>query len=154
MLSIVEQTKPVTLRCSWAPKSTGSKEDLDTPSRASLGHSTNQSMVQQLTRDGNMRQRDLKADPTGDIHSTMWRLFLVGERKVGGGGGGGGATLFQELVRKRVLNHKSSKTILPNYYLNEMVLSFTPYIGWGEESLVCLSTRPPKMKKKIHSMKN
>ena len=36
-----------------------------------LGHLVNQSMVQQLTREGNMRQRDRKDSPTGLIHSTM-----------------------------------------------------------------------------------
>lgn len=36
-----------------------------------LGHSVNQSIVQQFTRDGNMRQRDLKASPTGLIQMTI-----------------------------------------------------------------------------------
>ena len=40
-----------------------------------LGHSVNQSMVQQLTREGNMRQRVRKASPTGLIHNTTWRLL-------------------------------------------------------------------------------
>ncbi len=41
---------------------------------ANLGHSVNQSMVQQLTREGNIRQRDLKESPTGLMHTTMWSL--------------------------------------------------------------------------------
>lgn len=60
-----------------SPSSTLSKKDVDTLSKASRGHSVNQSMVQQFTRDGNIRQRVLKALPTGLIHSTMWRLFLT-----------------------------------------------------------------------------
>ena len=42
---------------------------------AHLGHSMNQSIVQQLTSDGNMRQRVLNASPTGLMHSTMCRLL-------------------------------------------------------------------------------
>jgi hypothetical protein len=34
----------------------------------------NQSMVQQLIREGNMRQRARNASPTGDMASTMCRL--------------------------------------------------------------------------------
>ena len=41
------------------------------PHRTYLGHSMNQSMVQQLTREGNMRHLDLKASPTGLMHRTM-----------------------------------------------------------------------------------
>lgn len=40
-----------------------------------LGHSVNQSIVQQLTRDGNIRHRARNASPTGDMHSTTWRLL-------------------------------------------------------------------------------
>lgn len=42
---------------------------------------TNQSMVQQLTSEGNMRQRDLKASPTGLMHSTMCSLDRTREMK-------------------------------------------------------------------------
>lgn len=35
-------------------------------------HTWNQSIVQQLTNDGNLRRRDLKASPMGLIASTMW----------------------------------------------------------------------------------
>ena len=45
--------------------------------RASAGQSRNQSMVQQLTRAGNWRQRCLKAAPTGFMHSTMCRCVLT-----------------------------------------------------------------------------
>ena len=43
----------------------------------SSGHSINQSMVQQLTMEGNIRKRVRKASPRGDIHSTMWMLALT-----------------------------------------------------------------------------
>jgi hypothetical protein len=49
---------------------------LDTLISASRGHSVNQSIVQQLTSDGNIRQRVRKALPTGLIASTICRLFL------------------------------------------------------------------------------
>lgn len=42
-----------------------------------LGHSMNQSMVQQFTKDGNMRHRVRNASPTGLIHNTICRLFLT-----------------------------------------------------------------------------
>ena len=59
-----------------SPRSTSANDDVATPMRASRGHSTNQSMVQQLTSDGNIRHRALNALPTGLIQSTMWRLLL------------------------------------------------------------------------------
>lgn len=34
----------------------------------------NQSMVQQLTMEGNMRSRVRNASPKGDMHNTMWML--------------------------------------------------------------------------------
>jgi len=71
-----QQRSQLTLRSSL-PKSTDSKADLDTLSSASGGHSMNQSIVQQLTTDGNIRQRDRNAFPTGLMHSTMCRLFLT-----------------------------------------------------------------------------
>jgi hypothetical protein len=46
---------------------------MPTPSRASAGQGLNQSMVMQLIREGNWRQRVLKADPTGLVASTMCR---------------------------------------------------------------------------------
>lgn len=42
---------------------------------------TNQSMVQQFTSEGNIRQRDLKASPTGLIHSTMCSFSRTREMK-------------------------------------------------------------------------
>ena len=42
---------------------------------------TNQSMVQQLTREGNIRQRDLKASPTGLMQSTMCSFSRTREMK-------------------------------------------------------------------------
>ena len=47
---------------------------LATESSASLGHSSNQSIVQQLISEGNMRQRTRKASPMGDMQSTMCRF--------------------------------------------------------------------------------
>lgn len=38
-------------------------------------------MVQQLTSEGNMRQRDLKASPTGLMHSTMCSFDRTREMK-------------------------------------------------------------------------
>lgn len=73
-----DSTWALTLSSS-CPKSTSSNDDLDTLSRASLGHAVNQSMVQQLTRDGNIRHRALKLLPTGLIHSTMCKLLLESE---------------------------------------------------------------------------
>lgn len=45
--------------------STSSRNLWATISRASSGHAWNQSMVQQLMREGNMRRRFLKASPMG-----------------------------------------------------------------------------------------
>ena len=56
---------------SSVPRSTSAKADCDTLSKASGGHSVNQSMVQQFTRDGNIRHRVLNALPTGLIHNTI-----------------------------------------------------------------------------------
>ena len=50
---------------------------LATASRASAGHCWNQSMVQQLTREGNCLSLSRKASPTGDMHSTTWRFCFV-----------------------------------------------------------------------------
>ena len=41
---------------------------------ASCGHAVNQSMVQQLTSEGNWRSRVRKASPMGDMHRTTCRL--------------------------------------------------------------------------------
>jgi len=64
------------------PSSTDWKADWETLRSASRGHSVNQSIVQQLTRDGNIRQRVRNALPTGLMASTMWRLFLLDEEKL------------------------------------------------------------------------
>ncbi len=58
-----------------SPRSTLSKNVSATDSRASLGHSVNQSMVQQLTSDGNIRHLERNESPTGLIHNTMCNLF-------------------------------------------------------------------------------
>ena len=39
-----------------------------------LGHSVNQSMVQQLTREGNIRHLERKESPTGLMHITICNL--------------------------------------------------------------------------------
>ena len=52
-----------------------------TSRRASAGHSVNQSMVQQLTRPGNIRQRSRKPSPIGDMHSTMCRFLMTRDKK-------------------------------------------------------------------------
>mmetsp|Transcript_2342 Transcript_2342/g.7646 ORF Transcript_2342/g.7646 Transcript_2342/m.7646 type:complete len:237 (+) Transcript_2342:4635-5345(+) len=54
-----------------SPSSSGSKNCFETDWSASTGHLSNQSVVQQLMSDGNMRQRTRKALPTGDMASTM-----------------------------------------------------------------------------------
>jgi len=46
-----------------------------TDRKPSTGHSLNQSIVQQLTRDGNIRRRVLNASPNGLIAITIWRFF-------------------------------------------------------------------------------
>mmetsp|Transcript_14668 Transcript_14668/g.43745 ORF Transcript_14668/g.43745 Transcript_14668/m.43745 type:complete len:228 (-) Transcript_14668:2604-3287(-) len=63
------------------PTSSFSKYRCATESSASLGHSSNQSMVQQLISDGNMRQRTRNAEPTGDMQSTMCRFSRTREMK-------------------------------------------------------------------------
>lgn len=75
-INAIKTTTNSTLTSS-VPRSMLSKADLDTLSSASAGHSVNQSMEQQLTREGNIRQRDLRALPTGLMQSTMCRLFLL-----------------------------------------------------------------------------
>ena len=55
--------------------STLTNEVCATERRASRGHSVNQSMVQQLTKLGNIRHRERNASPTGLMHNTTWRLF-------------------------------------------------------------------------------
>mmetsp|Transcript_61271 Transcript_61271/g.162164 ORF Transcript_61271/g.162164 Transcript_61271/m.162164 type:complete len:234 (+) Transcript_61271:1740-2441(+) len=57
--------------------------DSATVSSASLGHAVNQSMVQQLMSEGNLRSRVRKASPIGDMQSTTCRLlrqFIVKSR--------------------------------------------------------------------------
>ena len=54
-----------------SPKSTVSKNWCETDVSASSGHRSNQSVVQQLISEGNMRQRTRKASPMGDMHRTM-----------------------------------------------------------------------------------
>ena len=61
---------------SSAGTSTSAKILAATASKASLGHSRNQSMVQQLTRDGNCRSRSLNASPMGEKQRMMCRLAL------------------------------------------------------------------------------
>jgi len=52
-------------------KTSRSFKNLDeTEIRASLGHSWNQSIEEQLVRAGNLRDRILKVDPTGEKHKT------------------------------------------------------------------------------------
>jgi len=46
-------------------------EPLATLTRASAGQFVNQSIVQQLTNEGNIRKRDLKTSPSGDIAITI-----------------------------------------------------------------------------------
>eukprot|EP00964_Phaeocystis_antarctica_P079476 scaffold49524_cov45-Phaeocystis_antarctica.AAC.4 len=52
----------------------GSKTWRETESSASSGQRSNQSMVQQLMSEGNMRQRTRKAEPTGDMQRTTCRF--------------------------------------------------------------------------------
>ena len=67
-------------RC-WSGTSISFRNFLATASRASFGHSWNQSMVQQFTREGNCRSRSRNASPIGDRHSTMCRFFFVWSMK-------------------------------------------------------------------------
>ena len=66
----------ITFNSSGIPCSTVPKNVRDTDKSASRGHWTNQSIVQQLTREGNIRHRDRKADPTGDIQRTIWSFII------------------------------------------------------------------------------
>ena len=61
---------------SSAGTSTSAKIFEATASSASLGHSRNQSMVQQLTSEGNCRSRSLNASPMGEKHRMMCRFAL------------------------------------------------------------------------------
>ena len=61
-------------RTSSDPSSTALRKRFDTELSASAGHSMYQSMVQQLISDGNWRQRERNASPTGDMHRMMCRL--------------------------------------------------------------------------------
>ena len=56
--------------------STSYRNRLATLSKASRGHSENQSMVVQLTREGKFLTLPLKDSPIGEKHSTMCRRFL------------------------------------------------------------------------------
>ena len=55
------------------------RKERATEKSASSGHALNQSIVQQLTSAGNMRQRLRKAAPMGDMASTMctWSRTLL-----------------------------------------------------------------------------
>jgi len=50
---------------------------LATLTRASAGQFVNQSIVQQLTRDGNIRRRVVNLLSKGDIAITQWMLSLT-----------------------------------------------------------------------------
>ncbi len=66
----------LTIRNSWPCGHSSFWNDVRaTDNNASLGHSVNQSIVQQLTSDGNMRHLDRNESPTGLIHSTTCKLF-------------------------------------------------------------------------------
>ena len=52
--------------------STSERKRWLTETRASSGHSWNQSMLVQFTRAGNLRARTLRVDPTGEKQSTTW----------------------------------------------------------------------------------
>mmetsp|Transcript_5846 Transcript_5846/g.17897 ORF Transcript_5846/g.17897 Transcript_5846/m.17897 type:complete len:315 (+) Transcript_5846:1681-2625(+) len=57
------------------------RNDFATVSSASWGHAVNQSMVVQLTSDGNLRRRSRNASPTGENDSTTCRLRLTSDTK-------------------------------------------------------------------------
>ena len=59
---------------SGLPRSSDSRKRRATLDSASAGQGVNQSMVQQLMREGNWRQRTRREAPTGDMASTMCRL--------------------------------------------------------------------------------
>mmetsp|Transcript_8548 Transcript_8548/g.20512 ORF Transcript_8548/g.20512 Transcript_8548/m.20512 type:complete len:295 (-) Transcript_8548:834-1718(-) len=54
--------------------STPSRKRVATEIRASAGHGWNQLITVQLVIAGNLRQRIRKAEPTGDMHNTVWRF--------------------------------------------------------------------------------
>ena len=66
---------------SLLPNSSGSRNCFATLCSASVGQRSYQSIVQQLISDGNMRQRTRKAEPTGDIASTICRFSRTVETK-------------------------------------------------------------------------
>jgi hypothetical protein len=76
---ILVRTSLIFAFMSSLPRSTNSKNRLETDKSASFGHSVNQSIVQQLTRDGNMRQRARKASPTGDMPGCMTAHIQIGD---------------------------------------------------------------------------
>lgn len=47
-----------------------------TDCNASYGHGKNQSIVQQLTKEGNILKRRLKSSPIGDIANTTCKFFF------------------------------------------------------------------------------
>jgi hypothetical protein len=51
-----------------------SRKRLATSSNAYLGQLEKHMLVQQLTREGNFRQRTRRVSPTGLMHRMMWRL--------------------------------------------------------------------------------
>ena len=53
----------------------GTRTDWRRLDRASAGHSWNQSMVQQFTKLGKLRNRFLKAEPMGDMQMTMCKFL-------------------------------------------------------------------------------
>mmetsp|Transcript_66224 Transcript_66224/g.110617 ORF Transcript_66224/g.110617 Transcript_66224/m.110617 type:complete len:244 (-) Transcript_66224:82-813(-) len=68
---IVTQRLHTDWRMDSLSKTTLSKKRFATDFRASFGHKLYQSMVMQLTRDGNMRSRVRKLSPMGDITRTV-----------------------------------------------------------------------------------
>ena len=58
-----------------------SKKETATDWRASSGHLSNQSIVQQFIRGGYSRQRRRKLDPAGVVERTMWSFSLTRWRK-------------------------------------------------------------------------
>ena len=66
ILGIISSLKPV---------STSRNLSIATLSKASSGHSLNQSKVQQLTKDGNILNRLMNELPKGDMAKTTWICF-------------------------------------------------------------------------------
>ena len=62
-------------RIFWSFISTSARNCWATLFSASCGHSANQSMVQQFTREGNIRSRVRNASPTGLMQMTVCRFF-------------------------------------------------------------------------------